>query len=147
MLPAYKVATAIIPISKTNGATAVGEYIDRLGYDFIGIDVVASTANVVSNTLNVLAVAESDDTVVTNFAAVTGMDGGTGFTIATNAYTNTASQNLWSFRIDGRKRKRYLKVSASPQTTMVIAGIAHLHRGKEAPITASDANALNIVEG
>jgi hypothetical protein len=33
---------AIIPISKTNGATATGEMIDTKGFDYVQIGIVAS---------------------------------------------------------------------------------------------------------
>ncbi len=143
MLPHFKSVIAIIPISKTNGATATGEVIDRLGYDYLGVDVIASTADVVSNTLSVLKLQESATTDATNFGDVAAA--GTQFTIATNAYTSTTNQNVWSFRADLRGRKRYLRVIASPQTTMVIAGVATLHRAKQAPVTASGLGALNVV--
>ena len=145
MLPQSKAVIAIIPISKTNGATATGETIDTKGYDFVTIDVIASTADVVSNTLSVLTLQESDTT--SGFANISGLVSGTDFTIATNAYTTTTNQNVCKFNIDCRARKRYLQVKASPQTTMVIAGVANLHRGEQAPITASKANALNLVQG
>ncbi len=144
MLPQPKSVIAIIPISKTNGATAAGELIDTKGFDFCHIAVIASTADVVSNTLSVLKLQEADTTDATNLANVS--VGGTDFTIATNAYTTTTNQNVWAFNVDCRARKRYLKVSASPQTTMVMAGVASLHRGEEAPINASKAAALNLVQ-
>lgn len=146
MLPQPKSVIAIIPISKTNGATATGEIIDTLGYDYATIDVIAHTADVVSNTLSVLKLQEADVTATTSFANVSGAVGGTDFTIATNAYTSTTNQNVWKFNVDLRARKRYLKVLASPQTTMIIAGVANLMRGEQAPITAAKAVALNLVE-
>jgi hypothetical protein len=146
MLPQAKAMIAIIPISVTNGGTATGEIIDTLGYDYCTVDVIAHTANVVSNTLSVLKLQEADVTNSSSFANVSGGLGGTDFTIATNAYTSTTNQNLWKFNVDTRSRKRYLKVIASPQTTMIIAGVANLHRGEQAPISASKANALNLVE-
>ena len=143
MLPAPKVVTAIIPISKTNGATATGEMIDTKGYDYCVIGVVASTADVVSNTLSVLKIEEGDTT--SSVATFTGAVSGTDYTIATNAYTSTSSQNIWMFGVDCRARKRYLRVSASPQTTMVIGGVAMLHRGEASPSTAALAGALNAI--
>jgi hypothetical protein len=143
MLPHSKAAIAIVPISKTNGATATGEAIDRLGFDYVEIDIIASTADVVSNTLSVLKLQESATTDATNFADISA--GGTQFTIATNAYTSAASQNIWSFKVDGRGRKRYLRVLASPQTTMVIGGTAKLFRAKQALVTAAGQGALNVV--
>lgn len=143
MLPHSKAAIAIVPISVTNGGTATGEAIDRMGFDYIEVDVIASTANVVSNTLSVLKLQESATTDATNFADIAAA--GTQFTIATNAYTSTAGQNVWSFKVDGRGRKRYLRVLASPQTTMVIAGTAKLARAKQALVTAAGQGALNVV--
>lgn len=146
MLPQAKAMIAIIPVSKTNGATATGEIIDTKDYDYCTIDVFAHTADVVSDTLSVLKLQECDTTVATSFANVSGAVGGTDFTIATNAYTSTTNQNIWKFNVDCRARKRYLKVIASPQTTMIIAGVANLLRGEQAPINATKANVLNLVE-
>jgi hypothetical protein len=147
MLPHPKNVIAIVPISKTNGATATGEPIDTKGYDFAVISVVASTADVVSNTLSVLKIEEGDTT--SSYATFSGAVSGTDYTIATNAYTafgaTGSNQNVWSFFVDCRARKRYLRVSASPQTTMVISGVASLHRGEIAPSSASTAGVLNAV--
>ena len=143
MFPAPKNVIAIIPISKTNGATATGELIDTKGWDFVNIGIVASTADVVSNTLSVLKIEEGDTT--SSVATFTGAVSGTDYTIATNAYTTTTNQNVWSFNVDLRGRKRYLRVSASPQTTMVIGAVATLMRGEQAPATAAQAGALNAI--
>lgn len=143
MQPVAKNVIAIIPISKTNGATAASEasLIDTKGWDYCEITVIASTADVVSNTLSVLKVEEGDTT--SSVATFTGLVQNTDYTIATNAYTSTTNQNVWTFGIDLRARKRFLKVSASPQTTMVIAATARLSKGEQAPTTAAQAGALN----
>ncbi len=143
MVPAQKIVTGIIPISKTNGATATGEIIDTKDWDFVTIGIVASTADVVSNTLSVLKIEEGDTT--SSFATFAGAVSGTDYTIATNAYTSTTNQNVWTFGVDTRARKRYLRVSASPQTTMVIGGVAVLSRGAKAPSTSAEAGALNAI--
>ncbi len=143
MLPHPKTVIAIIPISKTNAATATGEMIDTKGFDFVSIGIIASTADVVSNTLSVLKIEEGDTT--SSVATFTGAVSGTDYTIATNAYTSTTNQNVWSFNVDTRGRKRYLRVSASPQTTMVIAGVATLYRGEQAPANVAQAGALNAI--
>ena len=143
MLPQPKTVIAIIPISKTNGATAVGEMIDTKGFDFVSIGIVASTADVVSNTLSVLKIEEGDTT--SSVATFAGAVSNTDYTIATNAYTSTSNQNVWLFNVDCRARKRYLRVSASPQTTMVIGGVAMLHRAEKAPTTAAEAGSLNAI--
>lgn len=147
MLPHPKTVIAIVPISKTNGATAAGEPIDTKGYDFCSISIVASTADVVSNVPSVLKIEEGDTT--SSFATFTGAVSGTDYTIATTAFTQFgatgSNQNVWAFHVDCRARKRYLKVTVSPQTTMVIGASAHLHRHERAPTTAAEAGALNAV--
>lgn len=144
MVPATKSVIAITPISKTNGATATGEYIDTKGWDYADIAVIAGTADVVSNTLSVLKIEEGDTT--SSFATFAGAVQNTDFTVATNAYTSTANgQNVWKFGVDTRGRKRYLRVSASPQTTMVIGAVATLSRGEKMPSSASEAGSLNAI--
>ena len=143
MVPQPKTVIAIIPISKTNGATATGELIDTKGADYVVIGIIASTADVVSNTLSVLKIEEGDTT--SSVATFAGAVSGTDYTIATNAYTSTTNQNVWSFNVDTRVRKRYLRVSASPQTTMVIGAVAMLYRAEKLPSTAAEAGALNAI--
>lgn len=146
MVPQPKTVIAIIPISKTNGATATGEAIDTVGYDFAAISVFAHTADVVSNTLSVLKIEEGDTT--SSYATFTGAVQTTDYTVGTTAFTTFgagSNQNVWTFLVDCRSRKRYLRVSASPQTTMIIGGLAMLHRAEQAPITATKAGALNLI--
>jgi hypothetical protein len=144
MVPASKNVIAITPISKTAGATATGEFIDTKGFDYAIISVIAGTADVVSNTINVLKLEEGDTT--SSVATFSGAKQDTDFTIATNAYTSTSNgQNVWSYGVDLRARKRYLRVSVSPQTTMVIGGVASLHRAEKQPATAAEAGSLNAI--
>lgn len=143
MLPQPKHVCAITPISKTNGATATGETMDMKGYRHATITVVAATADVVSNKPTVLKLQEADVTNTSSFADISGAVGGTDFTIA-NAKTDVP--NVYGFHVDLRKRKRYLRVLVSPQTTQVIAGAAQLHKGEEAPITATQGGIQNLVE-
>jgi hypothetical protein len=144
MLPATKTVIAITPISKTAGATATGEMIDTKGWDYCSIVLIAGTADVVSNTLSVLKIEEGDTT--SSVATFAGAKQDTDFTVATNAYTSTSNgQNVWALGIDCRTRKRYLRLSASPQATMVIAATAQLSRGEKGPSTAAEAGALNAI--
>ncbi len=137
-----KQVIAINNASTTNAATASGN-VDTLGYDACAIDVVMTTSNAVTNNPSVLKISESDDTVVTNFADVSGAVGDTDFTIA-----NAVTSGDWGmrFNIDCRPRKRYLKVSVSPVTTQVITAVASLSRGDEGPTDATGANVKNLVE-
>jgi hypothetical protein len=137
-----KQVIAIGMTSVTNAATATGN-IDTLGYDFATIDVITTTSNNATNNPSVLKISESDDTVVTNFADVSGLVGDTDFTIP-----NSATSGNWGvkFNIDLRPRKRYLRVTLSPLTTQTVTAIANLARGDEAPVDATGAGADALVE-
>jgi hypothetical protein len=111
----------------------------------MSVTVFGGTVNTTSNTLSVLTLKEADVTNTSSFANVSGAVGGTDFTIAAAAYATTSNQNIWTFNVDLRGRKRYLRVFASPQTTQLVAGLASLYRGEQAPVTAAKANALNVV--
>lgn len=141
MNPQPKVVSAVSATSITNGGTASGN-IDTLGYDYACITVRASASNTTSNKPSVLKISESDDTVVTNFADVSGAVGGTDFTVPTQ-FTN--ADNLVQFNMSLKGRKRYLKVSVSPVTTQTIDAVAHLHKGEQAPITAAKAGVGALV--
>ncbi len=142
MLPTPK-TVAVFSASTTNAATASGN-IDTRGYSYAVIELIESASNAATNNCSVLKVSESDDTVVTNFANVSGLVGDTDFTIP-NSVTSGV-QVVAQMRVDLRGRKRYLKLSASPVTTQVLTGVAHLHRGEEAPVDATDANVGVLVE-
>lgn len=145
MTPQLKQVIAIAPVSITAGATSSGN-IDTLGYDWATIDVIATTSNTPSNKPTVLKLSESDDTVSSNFADVTAFVGGGtgGFTIPS---ADSSVANGHKFNVDLRARKRYLKVTLSPQTTQVVAAVANLGRGEQAPVSASKAGVLALVEG
>lgn len=140
-----KTVVAINQASTTNGATASGN-IDTLGYDEANIDVVMTTSNAATNNPSVLKLSESDDTVVTNFADISGFVGDTDFTIAA-AVTDTNSIWVAKFKVDLTGRKRYLKVSVTPLTTQVITAVANLGRPDTSPETAAKANVSNLVQG
>ncbi|MCK1322141.1 hypothetical protein IVA94_14820 [Bradyrhizobium sp. 156] len=145
MTPQLKTIVAVNAVSKTNGATASG-IIDTLGFDWATIDVIATTADVVSNKPTVLKLQEADDTNATSFADITAFA-----TPATIPNANTAAtavlQNNYKFNVDCRARKRYLQPVYSPQTTQTVTIIANLGRGEQSPSTAAKANAMNLVEG
>lgn len=137
-----KQVIAINQASTTNAATASGN-IDTLGFDFVTIDVITTTSNAVTNNPSVLKISESDDTVVTNFADVSGLVGDTDFTIP-----NSVTQGDWGvkFNVDCRGRKRYLKVSVSPVTTQTITAVANLFNGDEGPTDATGTGTKALVE-
>lgn len=142
-----KLVMAILPVSKTNGATAGGEIVDTKGAKHVTFNIAASLADVVSNTPNVMKLQEADVTAATSFADVSGFVGGTDFVIG-NSYTATANgQNLWKLEVNlnNSVRKRYLRLQVSPQTTMVIAATADLKMMETQPTNAAAAGVLALV--
>jgi hypothetical protein len=142
MRPSPK-SVAIFSASFTNAATASGN-IDTLGHDFAVVDLIESASNAATNNCSVLKISESDDTVVTNFADVSGLVGDTDFTIP--ASVTSGVQVVAQMRIDCRGRKRYLKLTASPVTTQVLTGVAQLFLSDEVPVSATNAGAGVLVE-
>lgn len=144
MLPQLKTIVAVNAVSATNGATASG-IIDTLGYDWATIDVIATTANVVSNVPTICKLQEADVTNASSFADIS--------TFTTPVMPNAATaatavlQNNYKFNVDCRPRKRYLQAVYSPQTTQTVTVVANLGRGEIAPTTAAKANAMTLLEG
>jgi hypothetical protein len=148
MLPQLKtiVPGGALAVSKTNGATASG-LIDTMGYDWCTIDIIAATADVVSNKPSVLKLQEADTTDATNLVDVVGARGGTDFVIPNaNTAATAALQNTYTFNVDCRSRKRYLSPTISPQTTQVITIVAKLGRAEQSPVTPAKANTMTLVE-
>lgn len=146
MIPVQaKQVIVIAQASTTNAATATGN-IDTRGYDFLSLDVIMATSNVVSNNPTVFKLAQCDTTVVTSFADITAFvgDGTGGWTIP-----NCVTSGNWGmkFNVDLRGLKRYLKLSISPLTTQVITAIANLFHGTESPGNTTKANVKALVEG
>lgn len=131
----------VSPASFTAGATASG-YIDTRGYDYLEVNATMATANVVSNSPTVLKLMESDDTVASNFANISGAVGGTDFTIGNHL---TADSNQHIFGVDLRGRKRYIRCDISPATTQISCVTGRLSRGEEQPITAAKAGVQTLV--
>jgi hypothetical protein len=144
MFPQLKSVVAINNVSKTNGATATGT-IDTLGYDWATIDVIATTADAVTNKPTVIKLQESDDTNASNFADIAAAvgGGGSGWTVPAAL---TSGNNNYKFNVDCRARKRYLQVVFTPPTTQIVTAVANLGRGEQAPVTAAKAGALALVE-
>lgn len=137
-----KYTLPILQSSTTNGGTASGT-IDTLGFDYCRIAVLLPTADVVSNKPSVLKISEGDTT--SSFTDVTAFVGGGagGFTIP-NAITAATSitQPYAVFNVDARARKRYLKISVSPQTTQVVNVLAELSRAEQTPSTSAQATVV-----
>ena len=147
MFPQAKKDLFLRTTELTNGATGTA-ILDTLGFDFAAIDLIATTSSAATNNPSVLKLSEADDTNATSFSDITAFvgDGSGGFTIP-NSNTATASNSLYTFNVDLRHRKRYLKLTVSPVATQSFTGLAQLHRGEVSPASAADVNALAVVSG
>lgn len=139
---------AIVPVSVTNAGTATGKAVDCLGYDRAHFVVNGSAADAVTNKESVLKLQESATTDASNFADVTAFVGGGagGFTIPNSQTTATKPRAMFSVDLTV-PRKRYLRVIASPVTTVLYSATAFLTKGEEAPTDAAKANVGVLVRG
>lgn len=133
--------------SVTNGGTVTAN-LDTLGFDYVEIALVSTTADAATNRPSVLKLSQSDTTDATNFSDLTKFvgDGTGGFTIP-SWHTNTATAKALAFAVDTRSLKRYLKLTVSPRTTQSFTAVASLRVGEQSPVSAADANVLALVAG
>lgn len=150
MLPESRFAVALASASFTNAATATGLGIDTAPAGMrarsLLLDVVAQSADVVSNTPSVLKLQHSDITDTTGYSDLAGFVGGTDFVIP-NSSTAAGSHNTFRFNVDLRGKKRYIRFIYSPRTTQIIFATANLGRLEQAPYNAAKANVLALVQG
>lgn len=147
MRPSGAFVSFFEPVSKTNGATASG-YIDTVVNGgrarHASICLVGNSSDAVTDKPSVMKFQQSDDTVTTNFADITGFVGGTSFTVGSQL---TSASNVHQFEMDLIGRKRYIKGLVSPTTTQVWAGVAYLSGLPRTPIDSTGAGTLNYVAG
>jgi hypothetical protein len=134
------------PASVASTATTTMTF-DTIGFDYAVVDVLLGTHTTTDPTLTVLKFTESDDTVLTNFAAITPLTGGTvgntsGFFVIPAATVNGLGGAI-QFQIDLRKRKRYLKMNCTPGTTQVLGAVVSLGRPEQAKLTAAQKSVVN----
>ena len=128
------------------GTTAVSGVIDTVGWDYLTV-VTNLAAVTTATTITALAITEGHTTAAAD--AITALTGGTNtgnFTIPVGkgtATTNTGTVTV--FQIDLKKRKRYLKLSATLSHSSVFTAEAILSRGEEAANTDAKAGADDVV--
>lgn len=124
------------------GTSAVTLTIDTLGYDYASVSVLrASNASTVF--ASVLKVEQSDDN--SSYSAVSGMTGGTDFTVP--AVSDTSVASIVKLDVDTKGKGRYLKVTATPAVSVNTVVSARLSRGENAPSSASEAGCIGWVKG
>jgi hypothetical protein len=145
-LQGLKSVVALGPISFTAAGTAISASVDAKGYEELQLVVTKTTH--ASDYITVFNIQQSDDTVLTNFAAVTGYVAGTDWTLASlTSGTNAATEKAAGvFNIDLRGKKRYFRVLVTNGAATGIVGITGtLARAEQAPITATLQNAGVVV--
>jgi hypothetical protein len=123
------------------GSSAVTLTIDSLGYDYASVAVMRA-GNASTVFASVLKIEESDDN--SSFSNVTGLVGGTDFTIP--VVSDTSSAAIVKLDVDTKARKRYLKVTATPAVSVNTVVSARLSRG-DAPTTAAEAGCIGWIKG
>lgn len=135
------------PQSVATTATATGN-IDTIGFKRVSIDVLLDSAADTTNNPAVLKLSESDDTVASNFADITGFvgDGAGGFTVPA---ADTQTPQIVRFNVDlNTNRKRYLKLSLKPAgAAQLVAASARLSRAAEVPDTDAEMGCAEVVNG
>lgn len=145
-LQALKSVCPLGPISLGIAGAATSANIDCKGYEELQLVVTKTTHS--NDYITVFTIQQSDDTVVTNFATVTGYVAGTDYTVASlTGGTNSAAEKAAGvFNIDLRGKKRYFRVLVTNGGVAGIVGITGtLARAEQAPITATNQNAGVVV--
>ncbi len=145
-LQGLKSVVALGPISFSAAGTAISASIDAKGYEELQLVVTKTTHS--NDYITVLNIQQSDDTVLTNFAAVTGYVAGTDWTLASlTGGTNAATEKAAGvFNIDLRGKKRYFRVVVTNGGATGVVGLTGtLARGEQAPITVTLQNAGVVV--
>jgi NAD(P)-dependent dehydrogenase (short-subunit alcohol dehydrogenase family) len=134
------------PASVASTATTTCMF-DTIGYDFAVIDVLSGTQATTDAAITTITLKESDDTVATNFAAITAFTGAaatsTSAGFAIPAVTVTGNGAGIHLQVDLRKRKRYLQLNMTPGTTLVMGAEIHLSRPEQAALTAAQKSVVN----
>ena len=127
----------------TSAATTATLTLDTLGYDYASVEVIVDKSSVAAHTsasiLSVLTLSQGDSTAA----------GASVYTVAVPAasvaVTNQAS--VVRLDVDCRGKGRYLKVDATPATTLTTNIVARLGKGSNGPDTAAEKNVLSAFSG
>lgn len=123
--------------------------IDTLGFNYASIDVAFSPFTAAANpttAATVLRLAQSD-VAGSGQANISGMVGGTDFTVAGGTTATGGVGYSHRFDVDLRGKKRYLTVYATPCSTVGVVTVARLSRGEAGPMSASDKGANSQAVG
>ena len=148
-----QIEVMIMPTTALTAAGTAFGYCDTKGYNFVDIDVIMTTT-ATDDVPSVLKIGETDHTtnhtVTSDMTDIAAFLGGTAFTIPITAQTVVRNGYVNKFRVDCRKRKRYLGVSITLGTETngqgQICVIAN-KSGAEEGVDATSANMIGLVAG
>ena len=133
----------VVGTTVTSAAGTATLTIDTLGYAYASVDVIVATSSTPANTaasiLNVLTLSQGD----TNTA------GASVYTVAVPAASAdvTSQPSVVRLDVDLRGKGRYLKVDATPATSLATTIVARLGKGEIGPESASAKGALAKYSG
>lgn len=108
----------------TNGATASASF-DTRGYDYAVINLYQTGGAGATTAATSIKVEQSDDDSTYVAASLTS---GTDFTVSTNGTATSATIPYYTFNVDTRGLRRYLKLTVVPATTVNVVATATLGR-------------------
>jgi hypothetical protein len=133
----------VVGSTVTSAAGTATLTIDRLGYDYASVDVVvavsATPANTSASILNVLTLSQGDTTTA----------GSSVYTVAVPAASVavTSQPSVVRLDVDLRGKGRYLKVDATPASSLATTIVARLGKGEVGPESASAKGVLAKYSG
>jgi hypothetical protein len=136
-------------VGHTSGPVTVGStatttmVVDRRNYDYASV-VVSKAPSAGTAFASVLKIEESDDNSSYGDVAAFVKDGASGFTMAA---VSTVNGSIVKMDVDCKARKRYLRVTVTPDVTAAVSVVALLSRGEEFPSTDAEVNVAKWVKG
>lgn len=133
----------VVGTTVTSAAGTATLTIDRLGWDYASVDVLvavsATPANTSASILNVLTLSQGDTTTA----------GTSIYTVAAPAASVavTSQPSVVRLDIDLRGKGRYVKVDATPATSLATTIVARLGKGEIGPDSASEMGVLAKYSG
>ena len=133
----------VVGTTVTSAAGTATLTIDTLGYAYASVDVIVATSSTPANTaasiLNVLTLSQGDTTTA----------GASVYTVAVPAASVavTNQPSVVRLDVDLRGKSRYLKVDATPATSLATTIVARLGKGEVGPETASAKGTLAKYSG
>ena len=133
----------VVGTTVTSAAGTATLTVDTLGYGYASVDVVvaksATPANTAASILNVLTLTQGDTTAA----------GDSVYTVAVPAASVavTNEPSVVRLDVDLRGKSRYLKVDATPASSLATTIVCRLGKGAEGPESAADKGALSKYSG